>query len=573
MQDKEKLIEIEKSLDKDLLNLMLWQLPFQSILSSALLTIDNVALNGRPDTAIDYASRLSYIYSTITSKAQKAEIINTTDAMAVMDEQWVPDMTFLNSYAHFCILMPQVHREVYTVRQVAEKEFELMYASKQTTEAEIMDRIYSYLSLQMAPGFSDPFLSLWLEEKVASGETSLGGTDFCWIKCIHDHFLRHHFAIQVLPSPVLAQVIGATNEEYYAFVSAIRAHCLYFNMLARSYFSAGAEQQEKGRKEVLISEYMEWATCCLNYKTLSWFIAISGLSIQKFDSLLSYFLSVYSNDTGEPFQSQAACGDGYFPPFILAEKSVIYSSLGAPLFLNQNNLLYSINKRNKKKFDEEISEHLEPTLINQLEYIFSHLPGIKFERNVNYPSGEIDLLILQESENASLALQVKATMAPDSFRTVDRVEGRALEGMKQIEMFSKLDSTTKDSIINKAFGTTLKKIEVISILAVRSSAGSAKAWLYDPVARIINYTILVQVIAQKIETGNLSIRTLSNDIVAVRERLLKLADIKDQQLTISIGDVKIAFQNVDIDMSKLTPLNTKARRLFPLMEKANFKYQ
>jgi hypothetical protein len=50
-----------------------------------------------------------------------------------------------------------------------------------------------------------------------------------------------------------------------------------------------------------------------------------------------------------------------------------------------------------------------------------------------------------------LVLQVKATIAPDSSRTVDRVQQGALEGVQQINHFRALENDTKQEIINKAF--------------------------------------------------------------------------------------------------------------------------
>ena len=57
MELKDQLIQIENELDQELDRLSIWSLPFQTIISMLFLAIENIALSGRKDTAMDYTSR------------------------------------------------------------------------------------------------------------------------------------------------------------------------------------------------------------------------------------------------------------------------------------------------------------------------------------------------------------------------------------------------------------------------------------------------------------------------------------------------------------------------------------
>ncbi len=87
--------------------------------------------------------------------------------------------------------------------------------------------------------------------------------------------------------------------------------------------------------------------------------------------------------------------------------------------LTINNILYSVNKKDTKTFDQELSGHLEPTLINQLNYIFTSLCDVQIRKNVNYPGSEIDLLVFSPSENICLVIQVKVLIYKDLLDSIE----------------------------------------------------------------------------------------------------------------------------------------------------------
>lgn len=468
MDLKQQLIEIEKELDDQVKALDIWELPFQSILSMLLLTIDNIATRGQKDTAMDYASRLSYIYPLIKANAAKSPLTPTTEAILKGDAGvYINDINFLNAYAHFCLLIPQIRKDLMEVKSIDGTNIQLGYPSKEVEFSETIDRLYSYLALQLVVEFPQHKIEAYTQWKVELDPDTVSAKDFAFIKHIFEHYNQYFILIKALPEDVFSEMTGLSYGEYHALSAAVRAFSDFFSALAKVFRQRAEKTTNPELANHLMSRYFEWAVCCLTHKSLGWFAGMTDLSIKKLDNFLSFYMQIYSDTTGESFKDRSFCGEGFFPPFTLLEDHAIYSPYACRHMLTINNILYSINKKQKKFFDEKISAHLEPTLICQLTYLFSSLPNISTKANINYNGGEIDFMVLSEQENIVLCFQVKSTIAPDSSRTVERVTDRVLEGMQQIAQFDQLPDADKQNIINGAFEKGLQNTQVINLLVTR----------------------------------------------------------------------------------------------------------
>jgi hypothetical protein len=69
-QIKKEFKALEDVIDQNLAKLSIWALPFQTVMSHLFYGIENIDLKGNADTAMDYTSRLSYLYQVIVDKAQ-----------------------------------------------------------------------------------------------------------------------------------------------------------------------------------------------------------------------------------------------------------------------------------------------------------------------------------------------------------------------------------------------------------------------------------------------------------------------------------------------------------------------
>jgi hypothetical protein len=565
------IIKIEAELDEKLKHLKIWELPFQTILSWLLLSIDSVGRSKGLDTAIDYCSRLSYIYNIVKQNAAKAEINSSTNAILSFDPKYIPDINFLIAYAHFSLLMPQIRRNVMKPVSNSGKVVELDFVSEATENAELIDRLYSYISLQAMVTYpKEEALKAFLLKKATSINTKLEGEDTWWINDMYQFFKQYMITVEVLPSKVLEDVLGFTFDDYLSFKATIRAFGEYHYNLGDAYFSLS--QAEKGnpqRADTQMSEYFENLVNCFDFKFVGFYVQISGLSKEKVLKIMSYYLSTYSNKTGENFVERSFCGEGFYPPFTLFDTFIISSPHAVRYMLTMNNILYSVNKKDTKTFDQKLSSHLEPTLVNQLGYLFTSLKGVQIMKNVNYPGSEIDLLVFSPSENICLVIQVKATIAPDSSRTVDRVQDRAIEGIQQINHFRGLTSEVKQEIINSSFNVKQTNTLLIDLLALRSCAGTELIWRHNDEIKITNYTFLAWIISEKIKNNDFALAHFENIIKNYQEDLIRLSDSSKVYETLVIDDYSIKFPNINTHLSEVIAINFRTYKYLEKFEKSH----
>jgi hypothetical protein len=567
----EQVLKIEQELDEKLENLEIWKLPFQTILSWLLMTIDEVDRNKGADTAIDYCSRLSYIYKYVKQYAAKEPLNSTTNSILSFDRQYIGDINFLIAYAHFSLLVPQVRRGVMGITAVSGNAVELDYVNKETEHAELIDRLYSYISLQAMVSYpKEELLKKFLSKKANELGTMFSGEDAHWVNEMADFFKQYHITVQVLPSKLLEEVLGFSFEDYLSFKGALRAFGEYHLQLAKAFFvAANAEKESPERADSLMAQYFENIVNCLDFKFVGFYMRISGLSKDKVLRLMSYYLSIYSNNTGEKFEERGFSGEGFYPPFTLFDKHLIWSPYAVRYMLTINNILYSVNKKQAKTFDEQLSSYLEPTLINQLEYLFTSLQGVQVRENVNYPGSEIDLLVYSPSENICLVIQVKATIAPDSSRTVDRVQDRALEGVQQIDHFRALQGNTKQQIVNNAFGIQQTNTALIDLLVVRSCAGSELIWKHNDHIKIANYTFLAWLISEKIKNRQHTLLDFDVSVSQYQEELIRLSNSAKVFEILVIGDYSIRFPNINTDLTEMVAINFRTYKFLPDFEQTH----
>lgn len=567
----ERIIKIEKELDEKLKQLEIWKLPFQTILSWLLLTIDNVDRSKGADTAIDFSSRLSYIYKIVKQYSAKAPLNSTTNAILSFETKYSEDIQFLIAYAHFSLLVPQVRRGVMSVKSMNDKTIELDYVHEGTEHAELIDRLYSYISQQaMVTYRKEDELKDFLSKKAEQINTRFEEEDARWVNDMYSCFKHYFITVEVLPSNVLQEVLGFSFQDYLSFQATIRAFAEYHLHLGNAYFAlAQAEKSNAVRAETLMSEYFENLVNCFDFKFVGFYMQISGLSKDKLLKIMSYYLSVYANSTGENFIERSFSGEGFYPPFTLFDTHIISSPHAVRYMLTLNNILYSVNKKDTKTFDKRLSSHLEPTLINQLEYIFTSLKGVQIKKNVNYPGSEIDLLVYSHSENVCLVIQAKATIAPDSSRTVDRVQDRALEGVQQVNKFRDLTDDAKQEIIRRSFDTKKSNTSVIDLLVVRSCAGSDLIWKHNDEIKIANYTFLAWLISEKIKNDDHTLSGFDVSVKQYQDKLTRLSNPTKVFETLFIGDYSIRFPNINTDHTETTAISFRTYKILPEFEQSH----
>ncbi|MDP1843274.1 MAG: hypothetical protein Q8K64_07615 [Sediminibacterium sp.] len=570
MDLKDQIIEIENELDEQVKALSIWQMPFQSIVSMLLLTIDNIDMKGQKETSMDYTSRLSYIMPLVTSFAAKAPIETTTLALLKgVEVAYIEEIKFLNAYAHFCILMPQVRKGIMEVESINGTEIKFRYPSDEVKYSETIDRLYSYLALQMNVQFPQHKLDFHTAWKVELSPNDINENDMLFIKQVFDHYNQNFILIKPLPEKIFTEMTGLSYNEYHSLSSVVHAFSDFFISLSRAFYIRSKQVYNPKTADELMAKYFQWIVCCFTHKMLGWFAGMSTLSIEKLDNFLSFYMQIYSNTTGIEFKENAYCGEGFYPPFLLFDKNVIFSPHACRYMLTLNNILYSVNKKQKKKFDQIISKYLEPTLISQIVYLFSFLPDMIVAKNVNYEYGEIDLIVLSETENTTICFQIKSTLSPDSARTVERVTDRVLEGMKQIEAFNGLTAEHKQNIINTAFEKKLENTAIINLLVVRSCAGSVESWKQNSQNKILNYPLLASIIADKVKKGNLTLNNFDREVENAQTDLLEKGQSKEVIDKLIIGKYNIEFPNIYSEFRNIISTNAVTYTVLKDFEEAH----
>ncbi|RZM12046.1 MAG: hypothetical protein EOO88_46115, partial [Pedobacter sp.] len=321
------LADSEIKVDKAIKELSIWRYPFQTILCSALFNAEKISFDNDGDSAVDYLGRVAEVYKSMREHAADGFDMTTTEALlkGVDDPEFFEDLNRLYLYGHFSMIMPQIHRNVFMVTRVTENSFKLTFKSKELEQAELKDRILGVLPEQFSMEFPrKAFLEKYLEQRLASGQIELCQADQPWIDELYRHHMVTQQRIELLADDILLEHLGFSNGDYNQFTAAIKAFSDFSIYLGRA-FKLSAESTTGEEAELFMGEYMENVVCTLNYTFFDNTRQLSGLHEDKFKALLGYFAQHYQQPETYQVKSYSSCGDGYFPPFELGKKVVVFS--------------------------------------------------------------------------------------------------------------------------------------------------------------------------------------------------------------------------------------------------------
>lgn len=545
---KNFLIQKEKEIDTYFKALNIWKHSHFTIYLSLCYYAERLEYEGNGDFSSGFLSRLGLFYKDFVSLSQKDEYDTTWESLSVTidDRDFNSNINFLYAYGHFCVLMPQIHRDIFDVNNSQNGNVILSFKNQEFIDAEIKDRFLSEISLPFAIGYLKlKDLQSYLRFKTILKNKNFDDLDVKWIKDIFSYYLATLKRVEILTDDVLIESLGFSNSDYIKFESSLRACSEFLIHLARSYKDRSDEADSIKEKESLIGEYLEFINCCFTYQSIDLFVEVSGLERDVFKNIFSYFSSIYSTPKHEPYISNAHIGEDYLSPFILTTNRILFSPHAIKDFLSFNNIIYSLSKKNLKLFDQKISSHLEPTLIFQVDRLFSNFSNLITKQNVDYPGGEIDYMVLSEDEKVCLVFQIKATLAPINIRSTERVESRSLEGIKQLKVFQSKTSDDKLKFVNDTFKVSLSEVKFVDVLLLRSCAGSENVWSSSEL--IINYQLLCGFIGGMIQRKDNKFSSFELDMRNYLKELIGISipKISDQKLEIS--DLIIEFPIIDYE--------------------------
>ncbi|MFO0845495.1 MAG: hypothetical protein U0797_24440 [Gemmataceae bacterium] len=477
----DKLKAYESNFDSWVKELPILKLPVRAPLA-ALHEVSDGLFNGsrgnekhapRPEAGTSLAGRLSYLMPLLMgcdTEPVGTDAENALQAVRETDPNCA-QRAMLLGYSHFCELMPEVHRGYYSVEGDEEAGFLLRHASEAFSSHEALDIILAELSLSLVidvPEFLHAELFDGLARTVPVADA---GTMGRVLRECADHYRKYFNEPPFMTEEGYHAAVGVTSDDFVRFRAALCAMADYAKGMADALDRRiRREGDPDGR---LRKEMLEWIS--VHWRENPFFGFLKALSDVDFDKL-DRLVALFSVDFRTGKKSGAHARDGFLPPVARLETSVLYNPDLLKLFLPARNILFAVHHQDAKRFDDLVSKHLEPALVQQAVDLLRPVPGLITVVGHEWAKGELDLLVYSPQENVVLHMQAKAAIPPQGARMVQAIEGRAREGLDQLKRFRDLPGETRDEVLSRALGRTVSGVKVIDVLLSRSCFGTTKTW-------------------------------------------------------------------------------------------------
>jgi hypothetical protein len=403
-------------------------------------------------------------------------------------------------YGHFCELIPEVRREHYRVEKT--KDGFVLHRSAESAHAEEQDVLMTELSL--------PF-------EVRRGpdhRRELIRTVSPWSNTTLDDLIKYvkescgHYGNQIkesflLPPDAFRNCFGFTPDDLRKTRAAMMA--VADIAIAMSFATQEKAKSAQGPlSEYLFKKSLSWANPVIERDFIVHYLT---KLVDLDEGAASAVLSAFSNRMDDT--DFGAAGDGYLPPFVEADNSLLFNPYVVRFMLHQRNLLYVLNKRHRKKFDEIASPALEPQLLLEAEAILQKLPGTLIVKNVEWREGElrgeIDLLVYEPTSLAALQVQAKAALPPQGARMTRRVEDQTRKAVAQLTAFRDLPALARDRICSEALGTAATVSTWTSVALSRSGFGAVGGWQVLQGVLPMNVQLIAETVQEILHTPGASL--------------------------------------------------------------------
>lgn len=546
MSAREDLVAFEKEIDASVATLSVLKVPLNAVLTTMFMTIDSLFHGSRfgeqtrPRSVAGYAaaSRMSYILPHLLACPAEFVGANAANSMLALDEDQYPEINLLLQYGHFCEIMPEVHRGLYSVSG-GETEFALEHASQSVANGEARDILLTEVAM---PFFLPPSINqAYFDALVNMLPSSDLGHLVESVARVYAHYKNHSYESPLLSSDTFLKATGASYEDFVRFRAAWVAVAEFSLGMADAIARRLRAGVSDAGKSMLETELCEWISPRLKSTFLSGLIiAVAELDGSKFDALMR----VFSVDTQT--KSHQHAGDGYLPPVFSSSKSYLFNPDVLRIMLSGRNVPYVINRTDRRMFDTLVSQDLEPQLLNAAEAIIRRIQGIKIARNFRWFDGEIDMLAYHTTDNVALHFQAKAALPPQGARMVDRVEGRSREGLEQLATFRALPQKQIDEIISSSLKHPVKDVKIVDVLLCRSSVGSYRIWEHLKNVSAVNLPVLNATV-DRLRSLDRRLSEFGNTSNELLDELSAAAIKGWRRESIDLNGTKLTFPILDLD--------------------------
>jgi hypothetical protein len=423
-----------------------------------------------PRKGIALAGRLAYLVpllSTADPKFAGADAFDCVEAVFGSGE-YADDVQRMVLYAHFCELMPEVHRGYYEVAGDRASGFRLTHPSSAFARHEALDILFTELSKPVglrAPAQHAAFDQIMPPTRITQQHIAL-------IQQFADYYRQALFEPRLIGDAGFEAAAGVPREVFARCRAAIWGHCDYVNGISH----ALTRLIDDPNNDPLGRELWEWMSVNLNANFYIALIAeVAGVSLDEAEAVINLFTLDFRPESRRVDHA----GDGFFPPFARVNGSLVFNPDLVRLFILERNIAYALNARDPDEFGALVADELEPELIVQFEGLLAP-SGFEVKPNVHWTSegaeGEIDVLLYSAADNTALHVQAKAAIPPQGARMVSRITDRTREGLKQIEAFRALSPGEVDRIVAQSLGRPVNDVAIRHALLSRSGFGTAEVW-------------------------------------------------------------------------------------------------
>lgn len=548
----------EEQADSQIAKLALWRNPIRSILSLIYLSADGQFVGRRfnrkhprsDEVGTAMITRMSYV-TPFLSKCSREIGADVDDALSVVDGRFQADIKHLLGYAHFCEIMPLVHRGFFSVERQP-SVFVLSHPNEEFVRHEENDILMSEMVLphDLAP---PPYPIENCKRMIKAWPKIPGDALIEVLKGALDHYIDNVFELPLLSEEAFHEGFDFSRADFIRIRAALMAYADFCLGMADAAELLTGRAFTRPRRERMHREVREWTAPLLNRNHIIGTAAgLAGVEPDTTERIVDLFTLDLDN------LDRSGAGEGFFPPFLKLGDALLFSPHAVKRTMPERNLLYAMVRTDKKRFDNVVSSHLEPALLEDVARYLSAIPGVEVTKNVNWAKGEIDLLAYHETSNSAFQLQAKAGVPPQGARMVAQVESRTLEAAKQIKRFLDLSSDEKDAICSSAIGRKVAGVVWSSGILVRTCLGTEKAWTAIAGSIPLN-PVLLRAAVKKLAMGGEFTFARLGDVVDE-----SLADLRDRAVrgwdskSFVLFDEKIVLPLLDLDYAVIRDFRAEA---------------
>lgn len=475
----EELKAFEARADAAILALPLLQLPARAVLAGLHYLVftgfHGRQLTGKGDVGIGETilQRLSHALPIIRHLKPEPFGESAEDAITTFMEAYGDgsDLAELLSYLHFSELMPEAHRAYYSVEALGESGFRLTHKDAEFAHGQAKDITLSEIALPF-PIESDGAI----EGEFGRLADMAPEIDWAFVAryiALNAYKYRHGMAeADLITDASIKHIFGFDRTRFIFIRSVVLAFAEFCDKLATAMHALILAKQ---LPEDRMPEALEWASVNLKEDFLIGLFAVgAGAKPEEVERFLEY----YSIDFRQALAADWG-GDGYFPPFARFKGSLLFSPVMVLAFLQVRNAVFAFAKKDKKTFDNDVSDELEPVLLHQAGELLRRGGDWIVVEDIKFPGGQIDLLIATSGDDGVLLIQAKGNLPPQGARLTDRLADRVSEGVRQIMKFEALPEDMQRDVIEKAIGRKIGKVETHHAVMVRSCFGAVDVFAHD----------------------------------------------------------------------------------------------